>query len=111
MLQILQATVWRSIRSKLRMKAYGIQLVQEDNVKRFCYDTTMLEVMEEDNFDARLIFSEEATFHINDKGNRHNIRILGTEMTTIVCEHQRDTPKVNVFCAMLREKCTVRFCP
>jgi hypothetical protein len=53
--------------------------------------------MEEDGFVERLIFSDEATFHISGKVNRHNVRIWGTE-------HHCNSPKVNVFCAVSLEK-------
>jgi hypothetical protein len=51
--------------------------------------------MEEDGYVERLIFSDEATFHVSGKVSRHNVRIWGTE---------RDSPKVNVHCAVSREK-------
>jgi hypothetical protein len=64
----------------------------------------MLEAMEDETFAERLIFSDEATFHVSGKVNRHNIRIWGTEKPCSVIEHQRDSPKVNVFCAMSAHK-------
>jgi hypothetical protein len=59
--------------------------------------------MEEDGFVERLI-SDEATFHIIGKVNRHNIRMWGTEQPHEQVQHQRHSPKVNVFCAVSREK-------
>jgi hypothetical protein len=56
--------------------------------------------MEEDGFVGRLLFSDEATFHISGKVNRHNVRIWRTEQHM----HQRDSSKFNVFCAVSREK-------
>lgn len=47
-----------------------------------------------------LIFFDEATFQINGKMNRHNCRIWGTQNPHDIVEHKRDSPKVNVFCAM-----------
>jgi hypothetical protein len=60
--------------------------------------------MEEDGFMERLIFSDEATFHISGKVNRSNIRIWGTEHPHAMIEHQRDSEKANVFCAVSRKK-------
>jgi hypothetical protein len=60
--------------------------------------------MEEDGFMERLIFSDEVTFHISGKVNRSNIRIWGTEHPHAMIEHQRDSEKVNVFCAVSRKK-------
>jgi hypothetical protein len=33
--------------------------------------------MEDDKFLPRVIFSDEAKFHLSDKVNRHNVRIWG----------------------------------
>lgn len=60
--------------------------------------------MEENDFLERLIFCDEATFHISGKVSRHNVRIWGTEQSHAQIEHQRDSPKVIVFCAVSREK-------
>ena len=56
------------------------------------------------DFVERLIFCDEATFYISGKVNRHNVHIWGTEQPHAQIEHQRDSPKVNVFCAVSREK-------
>jgi len=58
--------------------------------------------MEEKDFVERLIFCDEATFHISGKVNVHNVRIWGTEQPHAQIEHQRDYPKVNVSCAVSR---------
>ena len=60
----------------------------------------MPEELEEDEFNERLVFSDEATFHMNCKVNRHNVRIWGKEIPHATIEHERDSPKVNVFCAI-----------
>lgn len=61
----------------------------------------MLEMMEKyETFFSRLIFSDEATFHLSGHVNRHNVRIWGTEHSHETVEHQRDSLKVNVFCAV-----------
>jgi hypothetical protein len=59
--------------------------------------------MEDDDFVERLI-SDEATFHISGKVNRHNVRTWRTEQPHAQTEYQCDSPKVNVFCAVSREK-------
>ena len=46
------------------------------------------------------MFSDEATFHTNGKVNRHIVRIWGKENSHATNEHERDSPKVNVFCAI-----------
>jgi hypothetical protein len=45
-----------------------------------------------------LMFSDEATFHISGKVNRHKMRVRETENHATL-EYQRDSPKVNVYCA------------
>ena len=98
---ILPTTVWRVVRKHLVMKLYKLQLVQaitaDDKRKRkqFCVD--MQEKLEEDEFN---VFSNEATFPTNGKVNRHNVRIWGKENPHATIEHERDSPKVNVFCAI-----------
>jgi hypothetical protein len=53
--------------------------------------------MEDDESTTRLIFSDEATFHLSGKMNRHNVRAWGTENPHATIEHQRDSSKLNVF--------------
>jgi len=36
--------------------------------------------------------------------NRHNVHIWGTENSRVVIENVRDSPEVNVFCAIANEK-------
>ncbi|PNF16165.1 hypothetical protein B7P43_G01102, partial [Cryptotermes secundus] len=80
-------TVWKALHKRLCFKPYNMRLVQAlkpaDKVKRRdCCDKMQLK-MEEDEFVERLIFSDEATFRV---------------------KHQRDSPKVDVFCAVSCEK-------
>jgi len=87
----------------LQMTPYKLQLVQalktddKQKHKQFCVD--MQEELE-DEFEERLVFSDEATFHTNDKVNKHNVHIWGEENPHATVEHMRDSPKVNVFCAI-----------
>jgi hypothetical protein len=74
-------------------------LTLAEKVKRREFCEEMQLKMEEDGFVERLIFSDEATFHISG-----NVCIWGTEQPHAQIEHQRDSPKVNVFCAVSREK-------
>ena len=60
----------------------------------------MQEKLEEDEFNERLVFSDEATFHTNGEVNGHNVRIWGRKNPYATIEHERDSPKVNVFCAI-----------
>jgi hypothetical protein len=60
--------------------------------------------MEDEDFVGRLVFTDEATFHVNGKVNRHNLRIWSTENPHSTIEHVRDSPKMNGFCAISRMK-------
>ena len=56
--------------------------------------------LEKGGFAEKLVFSDEATFHVCDKVNRHNVRIWVTENSHATMEHVHDSPNVNVFCAV-----------
>lgn len=106
-LQCPTTTVWRVLRRRLHMTPYKLQLVQQlkdtDKPARRDFCIAMQQKMEDDGFDDRLVFSDEATFHVNGKVNKHNTRIWGTENPHELLEHQRDSPKVTVFCAMSKK--------
>ncbi|KAJ4447157.1 hypothetical protein ANN_09158 [Periplaneta americana] len=59
---------------------------------------------DDDDLFSRLIFSDEATFHTSGKINKHNCRVWGTQEPHRIIEHERDSPKVNVFCALSQRK-------
>jgi len=65
--------------------------------------------MEDATFLPCLIFSDEATFHLSRKVNRHNVCIWGLQNPQEALEHERDSPKVNVFCALPQTKVYVLF--
>ena len=56
--------------------------------------------LEEDEFNERLVFSDQATFRTNGKVNKHNVRIWGEENPHATIDRERDSPKVNMFCAI-----------
>lgn len=103
-----QTTVWRILRKRLRFKPYKLQLVQAlregDKRKRKEFCVEMLDKLDEDDFDDRLVFSDEATFHTSGKVNKHNVRIWGKENPHGTVEHERDSTKVDVFCAISKKK-------
>ncbi|PNF28132.1 hypothetical protein B7P43_G07583 [Cryptotermes secundus] len=72
--------------------------------KRMEFCDSMLETMEDKTFISHLIFSDEATFRLSGTVNRHNVHIWGTEHPHETVEHERDSPKVNVFCAVSQKK-------
>lgn len=104
-----QKTVWRVLRKRLHLKPYRFTMVQQitdqDKVARAEFCDKMLNVIEEDEtFLNSIIFSDESTFHISGNVNTHNCRIWGSENPRETLEHVRDSPKVNVFCAMSKFK-------
>ncbi|VVC37581.1 Protein of unknown function DUF4817,Domain of unknown function DUF4371 [Cinara cedri] len=114
-LDLPHSTVWRVLRRRLTLKAYRLQLLRvllpEDKQKRidFC-DFISEKRGENESFVSRIVFSDEATFHVSGKVNRHNVRIWALEQSHATVEHQRDSPKINVFCAISREKVYGPFC-
>jgi hypothetical protein len=50
------------------------------------------------------MFSDEATFHVSGHVHRHNIRIWANERPHDFVEHEHDSPKVNVWCALTRDR-------
>jgi hypothetical protein len=44
-----------------------------------------------------MLFSDESTFHVCGKVNRHACRFWGSENPHQVIEYERDTPKLNVW--------------
>jgi transposase len=108
-LQVPQQTVWKILRKRLKMTPYKLQILQhlreDDKIKRLDFCSEMLQRNEEDdNFCERIIFSDESTFHLSGKVNKQNVRIWGTEHPRETVEHVRDSPKVNVFCAISHSK-------
>ena len=77
-------------------------ITADDKRKRKQFCVNMQEKLEEDEFNERLVFSVEVTFHTNGKVNRHNVRIWSEENPHATIEHERDSPKVNVFCAIAK---------
>jgi hypothetical protein len=74
--------------------------LKEDKVKRFnCCCGIQNRIENDDDILTHLMFSDKSVFHLSKKVNRHNVRIWGTEASHVDIEHERDSPKVNVFCA------------
>ena len=77
-LKMPSTTVWRVVKKHLRLILCKLHLKDTDKSARedFC---TQMQVMVENGLDDRLVFSDEATFHVTGKVNKHNTRIWGTE--------------------------------
>ncbi|KFM68849.1 hypothetical protein X975_25329, partial [Stegodyphus mimosarum] len=74
------STVYKVIKKKLRLHAYKVQIVPvlepDDRPRRVAFVTDMLRRIEDDaEFLKRIMFSDEASFHLSGIVNRHNVRI------------------------------------
>lgn len=103
------STVHKVLRKKLRLYAYKVQLVQalepNDRPKRMQFATDMLRRIENgDGFLRRILFCDEACFHVSGTVNRHNVRIWGSENPHHYLEIARDSPKVNVWCGLMHDR-------
>lgn len=108
-LAISQSTVWRILTKILQMRPYKFALHQklkpEDKIARLNFCLSIQEkIAQNEEFASRLVFSDESCFHLSGKVNRHNIRIWGTQSSHEIVEYARDSPKVNVFCAISNQK-------
>lgn len=88
------------------MRPYRLQLVQQlkpnDCAVRFRFACEVLQ--RHNDFLHHVVFSDESTFHTSGKVNTHNVRIWGSENPHQLVQHERDSPKINVFCAVSRRQ-------
>jgi hypothetical protein len=59
-------------------------------------------IEENENYLDLVLFSDESTFHVWGKVNRHNCHIWGSGSPYQVTEYERDTPKVNVWLGLYK---------
>ena len=65
----------------------------------------MFQRMQDDGkFLDSVIFSDESTFHVSCRVNTHNCRIWGSENPRVSLEHVPNSPKMNVFCDLGKER-------
>jgi hypothetical protein len=103
-LQIPQPTVWKILGKRLKMTPYKLQLLLSLSDQDKLKGREMQERCEEDGFSERLIFSDESAFHSSRKVSKENVLIWRTENPRATVEHVRNSPNVNVFCAMSCKK-------
>ncbi|KFM58633.1 hypothetical protein X975_22411, partial [Stegodyphus mimosarum] len=69
------------------------------------FATDMLRRIEDGaEFLKRIMFSDEASFHLSGIVNRHNVRIWGSENPHEYRKAQRDSSKVNVVCGLMHDR-------
>ncbi|PNF31024.1 hypothetical protein B7P43_G18027 [Cryptotermes secundus] len=97
------------LQKSLHLKAYKLSIVQHltdaDEVvcKEFCMQM-FHRIQDDEKFLDSIIFSDESMFHVSGKVNTHNCRIWGSENPRVSLENVRDSPKMNVFCALSKER-------
>jgi hypothetical protein len=64
----------------------------------------MFHRIQDERFLNSVIFSDESTFHVRGKVSTHKCWVWGTENLRIFLAHVHDSPKVNMFCALSRER-------
>lgn len=92
-----------------KFKAYKIQVLHElrhdDYAARSNFAHDMLSRLESDSdFLSKIVFTDEATFHISGQVNTHNCRIWATEKPDGIRENVRGSPKVNAWCGIARDR-------
>ena len=108
-LAIPQSTVHKVLHKRLRLHAYKLQIVQalkpDDCPRRAAFAEEILQRIDDDNgYLNSVCFSDEATFHVSGKVNKHNIRIWGLQNPCEVLERERDSPKINVWCGLMHNQ-------
>ena len=83
-LDLPRATVHKVLHKNLKLFACKVQMLQtlqpNDMPRRKEFAMNMLQrIYEDEAFLKRVCFSDEATFHVSGKLNKHNVRIWGSE--------------------------------
>lgn len=102
-LAISRSSLQRILTNDLRLHAYKIQLTQElkprDHHHRRIFANWILEQTEfDDEFCKRIIFSDEAHFHLGVYVNKQNCRIWGRENPREINEKPMHPLRVTVWC-------------
>ncbi|CAK9799243.1 Transposable element Tc3 transposase [Anthophora plagiata] len=85
------------------MNAYKVQLVQElkphDHLMRFRFAQWAEDrLIEDEHFYRKIIFSDEAHFHLGGYVNKQNCRIWGSENPHVIVEKPMHPQRVTVWC-------------
>jgi hypothetical protein len=67
------------------------------------------QVLENSNFISRIVFTDEAKFHISGRVRRHICVLWGSKPQTEYLEHEWDSAKLNVCCPLTHERVIVLF--
>jgi hypothetical protein len=97
------------LKKRLCFTGYKLRLLHavrpRDNRKRYDFAVDILNELDKDEqFLHPVMFSDEATFHVSGHVHRHKVRIWANERPHDFVEHERDSPKVNMWCALTRDR-------
>jgi len=100
-LNISRTSLRRTLNKDLGMKQYKVQLVQElkphDHPMRFRFTQwTEQRLVEDEHFYRKIIFSDEAHFHLGGYVNKQNCHIWGSENPHVVMEKPMHPQRVTV---------------
>ena len=102
-----RSTVWDVLHKHLKFKAYKLTLVQaltkNDKQLGTVFSLNLLEFLENDLGD-KIVFSDEATFHTDGRGNRHNVRIWGSKHPRQIIQHVKRFSKVERLCCHMQKE-------
>lgn len=103
------SSVHKILHEKLNMMPYKMshlqQLFDSDRAARTVMCTELLNsVSNDESFLSKICFSDEATFHLHGRVNRHNCVIWGTENPKAVHEIPIKSPKVTVWCGLTNKE-------
>lgn len=102
-LNISRTSLRRILHKDLGMKAYKVQLVQEikphDHPMRFRFaEWAEDRLAEDEHFYRKIVFSDEAHFHLAGYVNKQNCRIWGSENPHVIVEQPMHPQRVTVWC-------------
>lgn len=97
------ASLRRILHKDLGMNAYKVQFVQElkphDHPMRFRFaQWAEGRLIEDEHFYRKIIFSDEAHFHLGGYVNKQNCRIWGSENPHVIEEKPMHSQRVTVWC-------------
>ncbi|KAJ8879588.1 hypothetical protein PR048_020196 [Dryococelus australis] len=100
-----QMTIWIVLNKDVVMRPYNLQVVQAlspaDKVARVDAYNIFLEMkILELNIFQLVALRDEAAFHLSGHVNKHYCVFWGSENPRVVREHERLSPKINVWCAV-----------
>jgi len=104
-LNISRTSLRKILHKDLGLFPYKIQLTQQlkanDHEIRYRFSVWALEQLEMDNdFAQKIIFSDEAHFHLNGYVYKQNCRIWGTKNPNVIIKKPMHPPRVTVWCAL-----------